>query len=475
MANIQSGASADLLTVDPTSKAARTTLYDAIGNVLAVLRGANTPATPAGIPMAGVNDNTYRVMRLDRLGSIRAGFDNLLFHDDIEGATINTQLWTPTLTTFTQAQTATTGIDFNSGNGLAAGSNSMLASQKQFSKVQLSPLRVRFRQRVIPQTNSLTEFGFGLPSGVTAQIPTGSFWRYTSAGSMVPVMAYNGSDVTQGTDISTLLNSANYYTWGVIVDDDNVLFTCQDVSTGRMISEQTLQIPISQPKMWSSTHLPIFQRQYVTGTAAPAAPKLFLSDACVVGLDILANKSWSHQVALANTGGSEVNPTTFLQTCNWANSVVAVNAVLSNIAAGYATLGGLFSFAAVAGAVTDYALFAFTVPVGYTFVCTGMTVDTYNTGAAVATTPTLLHWGVANNSSVVSLATASNTRRHAGVQSLPVGAAVGQSTTQLALKFDAPLRTEGGRIMHVILRMPVGTATASQVVQGGIDLQGYFE
>jgi len=47
---------------------------------------------------------------------------------------------------------------------------------------------------------------------------------------------------------------------------------------------------------------------------------------------------------------------------NYANSAAPASATLSNTAAGYTTLGGQFQFAAVAGAETDYALFAYTVP-----------------------------------------------------------------------------------------------------------------
>jgi hypothetical protein len=158
-----------------------------------------------------------------------------------------------------------------------------------------------------------------------------------------------------------------------------------------------------------------------------------------------------------------------------ANSTTPANATLSNTAAGYATLGGLFSFAAVAGAVTDYALFAFTVPVGYTFNCTGIDITTYNTGAAGATTPTLLQWAVASNSSAVSLATTTLNRVALGAQSLPVGIVIGGNVPDMSRKFTTPLVTNGGRMFHVILRMPVGTATASQVIQGAVNINGYFE
>lgn len=461
--------------VDTVPKASRSSLYDILGNALAVLRASNTPATPSGLPMAGVNGNSWRVLRLDRIGSVRTGFDNLLLHDDVEGATLNTQLWNQVLTGYTITQTTATGIEFNAGNTFASGSNATLISQKEFSKTQLQPLRMRKRARIVPQTNAIHEIGFGKPNGIVAQIPTGAFWRYTSSGALVPVIAYNGSDSNTGTDISGLINSANYYTWGVIVDDDNVLFTVQDVSTGRVINEQALQIPLSQPKMFSATHVPVFVRSYIGGTAAPAAPKIFLSDSAVVGLDLFVNKQWSHQVALANAGGAEVNPSTFAQTENNTNSTAPASATLSNTAAGYTTKGGKFQFVAVAGAETDYALFAFTVPSPYTFVCTGIHIDAYNTVVAVATTATLLEWAVANNSSAVSLATAGLTRTVVGVQSFAIGAAVGAQANVIDLMFDAPLRTEGSRIMHVIVKMPIGTATATEIFRGQVMLKGYFE
>jgi hypothetical protein len=34
---------------------------------------------------------------------------------------------------------------------------------------------------------------------------------------------------------------------------------------------------------------------------------------------------------------------------------------------------------------------------------------------------------------------------------------------------------ESGRFLHVILAVPVGTATASQVIRGTVTIDGYFE
>ena len=43
------------------------------------------------------------------------------------------------------------------------------------------------------------------------------------------------------------------------------------------------------------------------------------------------------------------------------------------------------------------------------------------------------------------------------------------------MNFEVPLRTDPGRLMHVIVRVPVGTATASQVISGSVTIRGYFE
>ena len=457
-----------------TNGAAKASLYDTVGNPLVVSEGQSIVGKPDGIPMAGFNDNTWRVLRLDRFGSIRPGFDNLIFHDDVEGAAINTQLWTQSVGTFTQAQVQATGIIFNNANGLASGSFAILTSQKQFYKNQLGPLRLRMRNLVDNQTNAVAEFGFGAPVGVTAQIPTGAFWRSTSTGSMIPVIAYGGSDVNTGTDISASLVSSNYYTWGIYVDDDAVFFTCQNSSTGLIISEQTLQIPLAQPKMWSTTHLPLFTRLYTTAACA-SAPHIYLSDTIALALDIVTNKAWQHQVASATTGGAETNPISYVSTSNWTNSAASASATLSNTAAGYATLGGRFQFAAVAGAETDYALFACLIPSPYSFYCTGVHISAFNSGAAVTTTPTVLDWWIGPNNAAISLATAGMLRVPLGIQYFPLASPIGFCAAELDANFDTPMKTDAGRYFEIILRIPVGSATAAEIIRGNICIRGYNE
>jgi hypothetical protein len=476
---IISGASSTIATVDTTSAAVRASIYDTNGNNIAVQKGT-APSTPTGIISAGLSDGSnVRLARVDKLGNNRSGLENMIFNDRVEGTTINTQIWTASTSTLTQAQLGTTGINFNSASAVTASAYSILTSQKQFCKMQGQPLKLRMRARVVGYVNSVIEWGWCAPTTTTAQIVTGCYWRYTSGGTIVPVISYNSADTVQGTDITAAITAAggtgNYYNWLIWVDDDQVYFGVQNSVSGAMIAEQTLQIPATQPKTWSTTHCNIAARVYNTASAPATAPLFFLSDVMALAFDIMTNKPWSHQVVASSGLGQETIPTTCAASMNWTNSTAPTSATLSNTAAGYTTLGGLYGFAAVAGAVTDYALFGYTVPAPYSFYCTGVHIEAYNTGAAVATSATLMHWALCPNSAAVTLVTAGIRPMFVGSQSFAIGAAIGATATPIDVSFDVPLKTEPGRIFHVLLRMPVGTATASQVIQGSVMLKGYFE
>ena len=62
-----------------------------------------------------------------------------------------------------------------------------------------------------------------------------------------------------------------------------------------------------------------------------------------------------------------------------------------------------------------------------------------------------------------------------GTQYLPVGAVIGQNCTPIDINFDVPLVVEPSKYFHLILKMVVGTATASQIIRGTCFVNGYFE
>lgn len=45
---------------------------------------------------------------------------------------------------------------------------------------------------------------------------------------------------------------------------------------------------------------------------------------------------------------------------------------------------------------------------------------------------------------------------------------------QFRTSFDTPVYCASGRFLHIILRIPVGTATASQVIAGMVSVNGYM-
>lgn len=169
---------------------------------------------------------------------------------------------------------------------------------------------------------------------------------------------------------------------------------------------------------------------------------------------------------------STTNPFTGAQTENNANSTAPTSATLSNTAAGYTTLGGKFQFAAPAGAETDFALFGYQVPAGSRLGIKGVRIDVYNMGAVSATTPTLLEWKLVSNLSAVSLATANGKRKSLGAISIPVGAAIGQYIGSIDIDLEVEEYTESGRFVDIALSMPVGTATASQIIRGTVTIKG---
>ena len=164
------------------------------------------------------------------------------------------------------------------------------------------------------------------------------------------------------------------------------------------------------------------------------------------------------------------------QAANWTNSTAPSSATLSNTAAGYATLGGLWQAAALTGAATDYCLFALAVPTGSSLYITSVHISaTMITGAANATTATICQWGLGLGAAAVSLATSGIHRVGLGFQSCVASAAIGvQIGPAIEVTFPTPHVVVAGDYARVILTIPVCTATASEVLRGTVGINGFF-
>ena len=459
--------------------AARTVLFDSSGNAITYAQG-DKPVNPKGLLGMGVNDSVVRPIRVDRFGSLASAMHSPLFFPDFESTTLNARQWVAASTTFapTQAQGA---YSLNPTTLTTINSVSTLVSVRRFKKMQRVPIQLKVRNRNVLVANSVKDFGFTSNVNGTTQIGSGAYFQVTASGVLQAVVTFNSTDVTipltkpaGGSLLYADLNTAGYYTYDILMDDDEVRFAIQDTETETMMGEVSLRLPRAQLRLFLDSHPQIFFRLYNTGTAPTAAPLDIYTDVQVVALDGNINKPWSHAMASAGFGAS-ANPLTGVQLSNFTNSTAAVNAALSNTAAGYTTLGGMFAFATVAGSTTDYALFGFQVPAPYQFVLTDIAIDSYNDGAAVGTTATNLFWGIGINSTAVSLATAGIARRNLGNQTFAVAASVGATAPALTRNLQTPLVIESGRFLHIILRLPIGTATATQVIRGNVDIGGYFE
>ena len=416
---------------------------------------------------------------------LRVSTDKVIWQDTYNHGVLNNSKYVGV----TSVQTIVVGGGFltlNAGSSVASAAVSRVQTFKTFSLFNTYPLIFNTRAKFSAafQANNVIEFGFGYAATTVA--PTdGVFFRVTG-GILLGVVNNNGAETTVNTNFTPSVGTIDEYV--IITGQDRTEFWIDGILRGTIITPSSLGSPCQ------SNSLPILLRNY-NSSLALVAVQFSMSQMAVSLGDMDSGKDWA--TVMVTNGQSAINATdgtaaaaagTYLS--NNANNAAPVSAALSNTTAGYATLGGQFQFAAVGGAETDYALFAYLNPVatvavpGKTLIITGVKIDTYNTGAAVATTPTVMQWSIGVGGTAISLLTADSVtagtraarRNSLGTQvmltAVPIG---GQCDRNLDVKFTAPLIVEQGTYCHIILKMPVATATASQVVRGTVLVNGYFE
>jgi hypothetical protein len=482
VANILGAGGVNTLEIE-ANKAARVALFDANGNVISVVEKAAVPgAGQGGMPIMGKDKDTIRLARLNKLGHLESPLRRLLMDEPVEGTTLNSQRWTSTLTTMTVTQ-GVSGVLLNGSAITTINTGALITSKAAFVKYSRGQIYYRARMKLTLVANQVGEWGFAQMAALgsnTAQVTNGAFWRFTAAGTVLPVLSFNGSDVTTGVDISTSLSlgsgSTSYYDFAVVIDDDRITFICSSSATGIVISEQVIRLPLTQAVPFAVTHLNVWHRVYNTGSVPASAGQMFIADTALYGLELCHNLDQDRQLAENNQGAS-ILPTTYAQAAQYANSAAPASATLSNTAAGYTTLGGFFQFAAQATNNTDFCLFGFTIPTPYRLKIHGIRVLMWNTGAANAATPaTTLFFGLGLNGASVNLATGGHIRRAIGSCSIPISAAIGATSPDAEADFkSAPLICEPGTILAIIMRQIGGAATASQIIMGYIDVRGVFE
>lgn len=413
-------------------------------------------------------------------GRVDVGRDTPLFRDVFQGSAVSAHnKWFQSILTMT-ATVGSGALTLNASAITTINTYANFTTPQKFRGWADGALYWHGRVRPVnlPATNALAEVGLG--NALTNATPTdGAFMRWTASGGFECVLNRGGAE----TSTSMTAPAASVYSlMSVKVDGDTLKCSWFTPSTGASASA-TVTLDSGAPSAFNES--PGALLRVVNGASAPSLAPQLVVGLVDVTMKVIEMNRLSAIVNSVNGQQGVFTPTTGAQSTNFANSAAPASATLSNTAAGYTTLGGKWQFAAVAGAATDYALFGYQVPTSFRLVVRGIRISTCNTVVAVATTATVFEWGAGVQSTAVSLATADATgaapttapRRVAlGVQSLPVGAAVGQCATDLAVDFgDSPLIVDSARFFHIILQMPVATATATQVIRGTVTVSGYFE
>lgn len=331
-----------------------------------------------------------------------------------------------------------------------------------------------------PVTNWELDFGMFLPAAASTTVPVdGVYWRFSSSG-IEGVSNTNGVIVSTGIlPFTPTINQV--YKYNISISDGELEFWIDDELYGE------LPKPVGTGSMMYGGSVPFAVRHHHTGVTSGVIQAKFAN--YTIGVADMDNvRLWATNKAGQGLSGIQTpSGGAAGQTANNVNSTVPATATLSNTAAGYATLGGSFVFAAPAGAETDYALFAYLNPIptsgitGRNLVIRGAWVHTWNQVVATATTPTIMQWSIAVGSTAVSLATADGAatrmpkRLSLGAQSFPVGSVVGYMPAAVDTNLDAPIVCEPGTYVHIILRIPVGTATATETFRGIVGINAYWE
>lgn len=445
-----------------------------------------------------VDDGTslgYRTMRSPEVTPdfrLRVGTDTPLLDLSFEGSVLATSVLQQTSVSGMSIVQAGGYYSLNAANAVAATNRATFQSYRTVPLFGSFPTYIEFwaREANDTATNVISEWGVGYPGAAVAVPTDGVFFRRVSGGQLYGVLNFGSVETAtvalnttnvQGRDGAGFYDATETNHYVVAINNDSAEFWINDTLVG------DVSVPSTQGSPASSSAQPVFARVYVpTGLTASAGRRFEIGYLSASLGDANMNQSFWMTSSAMGRGAYQTQPgVAAAQTTNWANSAAPTTATLSNTAASYTTFGGQWRIAAVAGAETDYALFGFQVPAGTatlagrTLHITGVRIgETWNEVVAVATTPTVFQWAIAVGSTAVSLATAdavgtsSPKRKPLGAQSFVVGDAVG--AIKPGFDNDIGMAATPGTFVHIILKVPVGTATATETFRGTVSIDGYY-
>jgi hypothetical protein len=417
---------------------------------------------------------------------LRVGVDKIIWQDTFSHTVINNSKYLAITSTMTMTN-AGGFLNMNAGNSVTSGNVARLQTFKTFTLFNTYPLYVDFKAKFsfALQANSVIEFGLGYATGVAD--PTGGVFFRAIGGQLNAVICSNSQEVTTA-NIHIPVAGVVYH-YAINIGQDACLFWANDI----LLCEIPTPIGFGAPTQ--SNALPLLVRQYNSGAVTNAIQFNIAQLGITLG-DMDSGKDWDTVMAtngqnsiVAPDGQAAVAAGTY--TANFVNNTVPATVVPANATSGYGPLilGGQFAFAALVSAETDLLLFSYLVPAGTaaipgkSLIIRGVRIDTINTVVAVATTATVLQWSLGVGATAISLLTVDSVtagtraarRIGLGIQTFPVASTVGSAAVPIDVKFAAPIMCEAGTYAQIILKVPLGTATATEIFRGIVTFNGYFE
>ena len=337
-------------------------------------------------------------------------------------------------------------------------------------------------------TNTTIDYGMFLQSGSSPYAPTdGAYFRITAAG-FQGVINFNGAETT--TSIFPFTSTINQvYGFKIVINTDKVQFWINNVLYATLVTQVANGAP------FASQTLPLQIRHAIGATAAGAALSLRVF---TYNIQVNDQTNLPYQSIMSMRGNSpqvQQGATTGGQLTTYATGAEpGVVTLTANTAPATNSLGGLFLLpVAITPAASDYPLFAWQNPVGTAaipgkvFVCTDVIIGDLSVTTALTGGPLLLQWAIGYGSTASTLATtesatftAGGTTKIArkiplGAQSLAATSGVGVLSPGFQRSFgNAPLPINPGEFLHIILRIPGGTATTAGAPRGSVAVLGYF-
>lgn len=443
-----------------------------LASFTSTINGPSPPlvAVTAGLTgYQGLITGIARPTRSDRAGTTRAGFDTLLAHDSIEGTTVNSWLWTQSTTTMTIAQ-ALGVLTLNNGGSIASTVDAILTTTRQFPLYNHGVLKFCMKANAVPgPTNAFIELGIGAPSGTTATINNGAFFRLNGT-SLRTVTSFNGTENSVTQSFVTIA-AGEYYLFCIYVQDDYAHFIVEDAS-GSPILDTYVQFPTNVPGPAAVSHLPAFARIY-NSAAVASAPKLNIGSYDTFMLDLDMEKPWSHQMA-ATGRTANINPLTFGQTAFLSASAAPATATPANNTCAYATLGGEFILNGTASSENLLGVFGFQAPAPYTLHVTDISLPQPFVTTALGATVNIQEWALmvasSNNPS-----SATGQRQVLGMFSAAASSVAGTVFNGLPIDMDlgTPIVVLPGQWLLLLVKVISGAA--SGVYRGSVNIGGYYE